>query len=497
MKKKRRRVRPGIKVLGGLIISYVLLYIFVTVYYHDKWYPNVIVNGIDVSNMTYNETVKAFDKVIDDYSLEIVGKDGKSFEIKGKDIDYKVTYQKNLKKDYLKHKDDRGIFGIFIVDSHQLPLKVSYDHDSLDKLINESVLVAGSDDYKIRPSSDARIEYDEKNKLGKIAKEVEGNELNLKKFKSLVKKSLKNISPKINLSDQITYPNIYIKAKKDKNLEKKLKVYNSYLLNWITWDMGEGVKESITPDEIKDWLAFDEDDNIVVDKKAMSDWIEDFCLKYRTQGKKRNFTTHSGKVIEISGGDYGWRLDYKKTVEQVYEILTEKKDESIVNSYIKNKSKETIKALTTELEPIYSNQGYKKDYVNFENDWDTQNYSEVDLTEQKVYVYRDGQLAYTSICVTGRPPTEDRITRTGVWYIKEKMPEKVLVGEDYETPVKYWVRIMWTGTGYHSLNRSDWASWSPTLYLTKGSHGCINLQLNDAKAIYDLVRTKDPVFIHY
>lgn len=497
MKKKRRRVRPRIKILGGLIIGYILLYLFVTVYYRDKWYPNITVSGIDISNMTYNEAVNAFDKVIKDYSLEVVGKDGKSFEINGEDIDYKVTYKDNLKEYYAKHKEDRGIFGIFKSDDYELHLDVSYDQEALENLINDSVLVAGSEDYKIKPSSDARIEYDEKTKLGKIVDAVDGNELDLKKFNAVVKDSLKSISPKINLSDQDAYPDVYKKAKSSKKIEKKLKEYNSYLLNWVTWDMGEGVEESITPDEINDWLSFDDEDNIVVDKDGMSEWIEKFCLKYRTVGKKRNFTTHSGEVIEISGGDYGWRLDYKKIVEQVYAILSEKRDEKLVNNYIKNKSKENIEALTTELEPIYSNKGYKKDYVNFENDWDTQNYSEIDLTEQRVYVYRDGKLAYTSICVTGKPPTEDRITRTGVWYIKEKMPEKVLIGEDYKTPVKYWVRIMWTGTGYHSLDRSDWASWSPTLYLTKGSHGCINLQHDDAKAIYDLVRTKDPVFIHY
>ena len=160
--------------------------------------------------------------------------------------------------------------------------------------------------------------------------------------------------------------------------------------------------------------------------------------------------------------------------------------------------KKNQKALTTELEPTYSNKAYQKDYENFENDWDTQNYSEIDLTEQRVYVYRDGQLAYSCICVSGLPTEKnDRITRTGVWYIKEKKPEKVLVGEDYETPVKYWIRIMWTGTGYHALDRSDWANWTPDLYKVKGSHGCLNLQEEDAKKLYELIRMNDPVFIHY
>ena len=120
------------------------------------------------------------------------------------------------------------------------------------------------------------------------------------------------------------------------------------------------------------------------------------------------------------------------------------------------------------------------------------------MTEQKVYVYRDGQLAYSCICVSGLPTEkQDRITRTGIWYIKEKRLEKVLVGENYKTPVKYWIRIMWTGTGYHALNRSDWDKWTPELYKTKGSHGCLNLKEEDAKNLYDLINSGDPVFIHY
>ena len=98
--------------------------------------------------------------------------------------------------------------------------------------------------------------------------------------------------------------------------------------------------------------------------------------------------------------------------------------------------------------------------------------------------------------MTGLATDPERATRTGCYYIKDKKEEYVLVGEDYETPTKYWVRIMWTGTGYHYLQRSDWSNWSPEIYKTRGSHGCINLQLEDAKSIYDLVKLGDAVFIH-
>ncbi|MBS6797930.1 MAG: L,D-transpeptidase [Coprobacillus sp.] len=46
------------------------------------------------------------------------------------------------------------------------------------------------------------------------------------------------------------------------------------------------------------------------------------------------------------------------------------------------------------------------------------------------------------------------------------------------------------------MNRSDWDKWSPELYKTRGSHGCVNLQLEDVKNIYNLVSMRDMVFIH-
>ena len=445
MKKKRRRVRTRIKVIGVLLLGYILFFAFTSIYYRDKWYPNTTVNSIDVSNLTYNESKEEIANRVNNYQLEIIGKNDISFKINGKDIDLKATYEKNLEKSFSNHLDDRSLFGIFANHDYEVNLKITYNQDKLEKIINNSVLVNGSDDYKIEESIPDHVEYDEKTQTGKIVEGVNGNKLDIDEFKTIIKGALKDVQTKIDLTDKEAYPDVYEKST-NKNIEKQLSTYNSYLLNWITWDMGEGVTETITPNDIKDWLIIGDSGKVTLDKDEMSEWIEDFCLKYKTVGKTRHFTTHTGQVIE----------------------------------------------------PTYSNKAYQKDYENFENDWDTQNYSEIDLTEQRVYVYRDGQLAYSCICVSGLPTEkQDRITRTGVWYIKEKRLEKVLVGEDYETPVKYWIRIMWTGTGYHALNRSDWDKWTPDLYKTKGSHGCLNLKEEDAKKLYELINSGDPVFIHY
>ena len=348
MKKKRRRVRTRIKVIGVLLLGYILFFTFTSIYYRDKWCPNTTVNGIDVSNLTYNETREKIAKKVDNYQLEIIGKNNVSFKINGKDIDLKATYEKNLKKGFSKHFDDRSLFGIFANHDYEIDLKISYNQDTLKKLINDSILINGSDDYKIEESIPDHVVYDEKTQTGKIVEGVNGNKLDPEEFRLVIKNALKNIQTKIDLTDKESYPDVYEKST-NKNIEKQLFTYNNYLLNWISWDMGEGVTETITPNDIKDWLVADDSGKVTLDKDEVDDWVEDFCLKYKTVGKKRHFTTHTGQVIEISGGDYGWRLDYDKIVEQVCDIITKKTDEDLINNYIENKNQENINKLTTKL----------------------------------------------------------------------------------------------------------------------------------------------------
>jgi lipoprotein-anchoring transpeptidase ErfK/SrfK len=129
-------------------------------------------------------------------------------------------------------------------------------------------------------------------------------------------------------------------------------------------------------------------------------------------------------------------------------------------------------------------------------DYDEKNFAEVDLGEQQVYIFRDGKLAFQCNCISGRP-TGKRKTRPGTFFIKEKQYYRVLKGDDYETPVNYWVRISYSGVGFHAAPWQGWGSWSPTYYIYGGSHGCINLSTTNAKTVYELVQSGEAVFMHY
>lgn len=484
------------KIILALVFSFIVILIAISLYFNNKFYPGTTINGIDVSNQTYEEAANTVEQYLNKYSTQINGRDDGQMTLKGSDIQLTYDYKSALKESLESLHEGISFYRLFTNDDLMSDFKISYNEKELKNVLKNSPFIKATKKYKIQKPINAHVEFDEKTGLGKIVKEVQGNALSTDTFYKYVAQEIKKINTKITLDDG----NVYLKPKyttNDKEVKDQLSTYNMYLLKWISWDMGEGAIETITPNDIKDWLYVNDNAKVKVNKTKMAEWVETFCLKYKTVGKTRNFKTHSGRVINISGGDYGWQLDYDKTVEQAYNAIVKTVDSKNIEAYKKEKNDANQKKLTITLDPLYKNTAYKKDYTDFKNDWDTQNYSEVDLSEQKVYVYRNGKLAFSCKCVTGLPSDPTRATKTGVWYIKDKKLQYTLTGDDYSTPTRYWIRITWTGTGYHFMNRSDWGRWSPSLYKSRGSHGCINLQLNDVRTIYVLVKMRDAVFIHY
>ena len=76
------------------------------------------------------------------------------------------------------------------------------------------------------------------------------------------------------------------------------------------------------------------------------------------------------------------------------------------------------------------------------------------------------------------------VTPEGIYALTYKERDAVLTGEDYETPVSYWMPFN-RNVGFHdAVWRDDFGG---DLYLTGGSHGCINLPYAAAKKLYSLV----------
>lgn len=114
---------------------------------------------------------------------------------------------------------------------------------------------------------------------------------------------------------------------------------------------------------------------------------------------------------------------------------------------------------------------------------DVKDYVEIDLSDQHVWLYRDGTVVIDTPCVSGTKGTS-RETPPGVFYITYKQSPAVLTGQGYRVPVSYWMPFN-GGIGLHDATfRSQFGD---DIYTYDGSHGCINLPLDAAKTIYENV----------
>ena len=75
-------------IIGGAVaVVLIAAAIGVHAHYQNRWYPGSTFNKVDVSGMTYEESVKKVKKSIDSYKLKIKGRNNGQKVISGKEID--------------------------------------------------------------------------------------------------------------------------------------------------------------------------------------------------------------------------------------------------------------------------------------------------------------------------------------------------------------------------------------------------------------------------
>ena len=494
--KKRSRITLALGIILGVTIAAVLIFfLYYYLHYTKRWYRGTVINGVDVSGQTLIGSKEMLMDENRDYSLNIKARDDGSLLIDGDEIGYTFDIGESFEQTFQTQHKGSSLFRSG--DRFEIEYDVSYDQDLLKKKLNSCELLKGSDSYKIVKPVSAYVAFSKENQQYVCVDEEIGNELNKDEFVQAVEEALHQAKAEIDLADIKEYPSVYQKPEltsTDEELLKEVDAYNQAALRFITWNMGEGVTEQITPKQIAKWITY-KNGKVKFDFVKVAAWIEKFCLKYKTVGKTRSVKVHTGKKVNVVGGDYGWQMDYQKTVNQAKKALKKKIDSEAIQAYIDDPSKANKKAITIKRKVLYLNTAFQKDYENFAVDWDTENYTEVSIADQMVYVFRNGKVKFSCRCISGRP-VEGRETPRGAYFIKEHREAYTLTGADYSTPVVNWVRITWTGTGFHPATWQPWGSWSNQLYKTRGSHGCINLSPSDAAEIYKLTAYREAVFIY-
>ena len=112
---------------------------------------------------------------------------------------------------------------------------------------------------------------------------------------------------------------------------------------------------------------------------------------------------------------------------------------------------------------------------------------EIDLSTQALYAYRGSQIISSFLISTG---TNSHPTVTGTYKIYAKYPTYTMVGPGYNLPDVPYSIFFYKG---YSIHGTYWHS----NFGTPMSHGCVNMNTNDATWIYDQSSIGTYVFIHY
>jgi hypothetical protein len=437
------------------------IYLGAATFFSFHFCPGSKLNGQDISWMTISQVRDLVDSKASSYVLDIVGRSGLDEKITASDISWKPDFNESL-------NDNLGFVNglkwpVYVLSHRSFTNEdmASFDEELLRSKINSMSFF--KEENMISPV-DAQLVFDETLAEYTIVPEDYGSKADRDAFYEAVVEALSTMQMTLSLDKAGVYeePKIF---SDDKALTDECQSLNKYASAKITYTFGDDVI-TVDGNYIKDWISYD-GTTTTLDTDKVNEFVNTLGRTYDTFGRDRTFTTSLGQTITVSGGDYGWWMDRDTTLS---ELVTAIESTSICD-----------------MTPVYF--GTAAQYGS--QDYGT-SYVEVDLDHQHVYVYENGSLVIDTDCVSGKA-TNDRVTPTGTFGITYKERDATLTGQNYSSDVKYWMPFY----GNVGLHDASWrSSFGSDIYVTNGSHGCINLPPDAAAVIFEHVEKGEAVIVY-
>lgn len=437
------------------------IYLGAATFFSFHFCPGSKLNGQDISWMTISQVRDLVNSKTSSYVLDIVGRSGLDEKITASDISWKPDFNESL-------NDNLGFVNglkwpVYVLSHRSFTNEdmASFDEELLKSKINSMSFF--KEENMISPV-DAQLVFDETLAEYTIVPEDYGSKADRDAFYEAVVEALSTMQMTLSLDKAGVYedPKIF---SDNKALTDECQSLNKYASAKITYTFGDDVI-TVDGNYIKDWISYD-GTTTTLDTDKVNEFVNTLGRTYDTFGRDRTFTTSLGQTITVSGGDYGWWMDRNTTLS---ELVTAIESTSICD-----------------MTPVYF--GTAAQYGS--QDYGT-SYVEVDLDHQHVYVYENGSLVIDTDCVSGKA-TNDRVTPTGTFGITYKERDATLTGQNYSSDVKYWMPFY----GNVGLHDASWrSSFGSDIYVTNGSHGCINLPPDAAAVIFEHVEKGEAVIVY-
>lgn len=456
--RKRKRLRRVFIGLGSVIG---VIYIAVAVYFGFHFYEGTVIYGVDCSQKKVDQVKEEVAERLDDYQLTIQCREGKTETLSADQID--LAFLDNNSIDQILRSQHSYIWPIMMLLDHTPEVSVAFSYDE-QKMEQEIYSMTCMNDLLAAAPQDAYIGTTDTEI--RVVPEVMGTTLDHSKTVETIRKALDEGVNSTSLEDAGCYvdPQIY---SDDKELNEDAAAMNELASAYITYDFGTA-QEIVNAPVIKEWIVELADGSFVIDDMKVTDYVEQLAAKYDTFGLPVEFYTSIGTTEILSGGDYGWCIDQSETVVALLNALEEGYQGS--------------------MEPVYLFSA-----MSHENNGIGYTYVEICISQQRMWCYENGNLVVDTPVVTGNPNKDCATPSGGVWAIDAKKRDAILAGEGYEAPVDYWMPFN-GDVGIHDLKERYY--FGSTIYLTNGSHGCVNTPYEAVQKIFDVVSIGTPVIVY-
>lgn len=449
--------------IGGLVALVALTgaYAYRSSYYATHYLPNTYVEGMDISNLTVTEVDQLLHDryTSEEFTLTIDANEWKT--LNKADFGLQTDFGKELED--LQEEQNNWSWPIAHFNNQELSLgDAAFDEATFDeqKAIVEEELLALNEDRT--PTKNATIVKNEDGFM--IQPEENGTELNVAEILEDLNPTLFTTSDSLELEDFKKEATI---TQEDEKLQSEIAELNKIAHVTATYVIN-GDSFQVPTENITDWLSYN-DEEVELDREKVLAYVTDVANNYNTSTNPTTFQSTRQGEVSVPAGTLSWTIATETETDGLIADLLNGED--FTRSPIAQGS-------ASSSAPLVGN-----------------TYVEVDLENQYMWYYKDGEVVLQTDIVSGKPTT---VTPKGVFYVWKKERNSTLRGTNddgtkYATPVDYWLPIDWTGVGIHDAN------WQPNfggnLWQTAGSHGCVNTPPNVMKTLYEKIEVGTPVIV--
>lgn len=449
-------------ILGSVVGAVLLIYVGFSIFFMSHFYFNTTLNGKNVSGYSADKVFDNWEDEIGNYSLKIVESDGTESELMGSDIDMVLQWDDTIARMISKQNGFAWPAKLFNPDQNTSEAIVTFDEDKLDSALDGFPFMDKS--KQIDPVDATVSDYDKKDGYT-LVESVSGTAIDKPVLKENIEKALYGLAD----TYQITEGNGYLAPKIENDDEKLLTAIdtmNKYAGSEIDYEIGSE-KETLDINTFADWLSVNDNEKVEIDEEKVADYVAELGTKYNTYGKSKQLATSYGTTITMSNCHYGWKIDAETEAAAIVDDI---------------KGGEKV---TRDLNYQYTAASHTgNDYGN--------SYVEINLTAQHLYLYKNGSLVIDSEFVSGNP-SKGNATHTGVFGVTYTEKNATLKGQNYATPVSFWMPF----NGNEGMHDATWrSSFGGSIYKRNGSHGCVNLPYSVAQTIFENVSAGFPVFVY-